>query len=48
VRGKGIDIPFTKASPYPDFLLRHGGLSLILFDTEVKGEVKDLSDNQSV
>ncbi|MZH03487.1 MAG: TIGR03545 family protein, partial [Nitrospinae bacterium] len=48
VRGKGIDIPFAKASPYPDFLLRHGNLSLILFDTEVKGEVKDLSDNQSV
>ena len=48
VRGKGIDIPFAKASPYPDFLLRHGDLSLILFDTEVKGEVKDLSDNQSV
>ena len=48
VRGKGIDISFAKASPYPDFLLRHGNLSLILFDTEVKGEVKDLSDNQSV
>ena len=48
IRGKGIDIPFAKASPYPDFLLRHGDLSLILFDTEVKGEVKDLSDNQSV
>ena len=48
VRGKGIDISFAKASPYPDFLLRHGNLSLILFDTEVKGEVKDLSDNQKV
>ena len=48
VRGKGIDIPFAKASPYPDFLLKHGDLSLVLFDTEVKGEVKDLSDNQSV
>ena len=48
VRGKGIDISFAKASPYPDFLLRHGNLSMILFDTEVKGEVKGLSDNQSV
>jgi uncharacterized protein (TIGR03545 family) len=48
VRGKGIDILFAKASPYPDFLLKHGDLSLILFDTEVKGEVTDLSDNQSV
>jgi uncharacterized protein (TIGR03545 family) len=48
VRGKGIDILFAKASPYPDFLLKHGNLSLILFDTEVKGEVKDLSDNQTV
>jgi uncharacterized protein (TIGR03545 family) len=48
VRGKGIDISFAKASPYPDFLLRHGDLSLILFNTEVKGEVKDLSDNQKV
>ncbi|MBC8287544.1 MAG: TIGR03545 family protein [Nitrospinae bacterium] len=48
VRGKGIDISFAKASPYPDFLLKHGDLSLILFDTEVKGEVKDLSDNQTV
>jgi uncharacterized protein (TIGR03545 family) len=48
VRGKGIDISFAKASPYPDFLLKHGNLSLILFDTEVKGEIKDLSDNQKV
>ena len=46
VRGKGIDILFAKASPYPNFLLKHGNLSLILFDTEVKGEVRDLSDNQ--
>ncbi|MBT3367099.1 MAG: TIGR03545 family protein [Nitrospina sp.] len=46
VRGKGIDIAFAKTSP--DFLLKHGDLSLILFDTEVKGELKDLSDNQQV
>ena len=48
VRGKGLNILFAKASPYPDFLLKHGNLSLILFDTEVNGEVKDLSDNQKV
>ena len=48
VRGKGLDILFAKASPYPDFLLKHGDLSLILFDTEVKGEVQDLSDNQKI
>ncbi len=48
VRGKGVDILFAKASPYPDFLLKHGNLSLVLFDTEVKGEVQDLSDNQKV
>jgi len=48
VRGKGVDILFAKASPYPDFLLKHGNLSLVLFDTEVKGEVQDLSDNQNV
>ena len=46
VRGKGVNILFAKASPYPNFLLKHGNLSLILFDTEVKGEVRDLSDNQ--
>ena len=39
VRGKGVDILFAKASPYPDYLLKHGNLSLVLFDTEVKGEV---------
>lgn len=48
VRGKGIDISFAKASPYPDFLLKHGNLSLNLFDTEVKGEIKDLTDNQKL
>lgn len=46
VRGKGVDIAFEKTSP--DFLLRHGDLSLVLFDTEIKGEIKDLSDNQAV
>ncbi|MBT5376589.1 MAG: TIGR03545 family protein [Nitrospinaceae bacterium] len=46
VRGKGIDIAFAKTSP--DFLVKHGNLSLVLFDTEVKGEIHDLSDNQIV
>lgn len=46
VRGKGVDIAFAKTSP--DFLLKHGDLSLILFGTEVKGEIQDLSDNQKV
>lgn len=46
VRGKGMDIAFAKTSP--DFLLKHGDLSLNLFDTEVKGEVLDLSDDQKV
>ena len=46
VRGKGIDIQFDKTSP--DFLLRHGELSLILFDTEIQGTLQDLSDNQNV
>lgn len=48
VRGKGIDISFVNASAYPDFLLKHGNLSLSLFDTEIKGEIHDLSDNQRV
>jgi uncharacterized protein (TIGR03545 family) len=46
VRGKGVDIAFAKTSP--DFLLKHGDLPLILFGTEVKGEIHDLSDNQKV
>ena len=46
VRGRGIDIAFAKTSP--DFLLKHGDLSLVLLDTEVKGELKGLSDNQQI
>jgi uncharacterized protein (TIGR03545 family) len=46
VRGKGADIRFAQA--HPDFLLRHANLSLNLLDTEVKGELKDLTDNPKV
>ncbi|MEK9629054.1 MAG: TIGR03545 family protein [Nitrospinota bacterium] len=45
VRGKGANVQFAKASPYPDFLLRHANLSMTLFDTEVQGELKNLTDN---
>lgn len=45
VRGKGANVQFAKASPYPDFLLRHANLSMSLLDTEVQGELKDLTDN---
>lgn len=45
VRGKGADVQFAKAAPYPDFLLRHANLSMNLLDTEVQGELKDLTDN---
>ena len=48
VRGKGADVRFSQASTYPDFLLKHADLSLHLLDTEVKGELKDLSDNQKI
>ncbi|MFT4579880.1 MAG: hypothetical protein ACI9UO_002729 [Nitrospinales bacterium] len=46
VRGKGADIRF--AQTHPDFLLRHANLSLSLLDTEVKGELKDLTDNPKI
>jgi len=45
VRGKGADVQFPKAAPYPDFLLRHANLSMNLLETEVQGELKDLTDN---
>jgi uncharacterized protein (TIGR03545 family) len=46
VRGKGADIRFAQS--HPDFLLRHANLSLNLLDTEVKGELKDLTDNPKI
>jgi len=46
VRGKGADIRFAQS--HPDFLLRHANLSLNLLDTEIKGELKDLTDNPKV
>jgi uncharacterized protein (TIGR03545 family) len=46
VRGKGADVRFAQS--HPDFLLRHANLSLNLLDTEVKGELKDLTDNPKV
>ena len=46
VRGKGADVRFAQS--HPDFLLRHANLSLSLLDTEVKGELKDLTDNPKV
>ncbi len=45
VRGKGADVQFIKAAPHPDFLLRHAHLSMNLLETEVQGELKDLTDN---
>ncbi len=46
VRGKGADIRFAQS--HPDFLLRHANLSMSLLDTEVKGELKDLTDNPKI
>ncbi|MBC8285799.1 MAG: TIGR03545 family protein [Nitrospinae bacterium] len=45
VRGKGADVQFAKASIHPDFLLRHANLSMNLLETEIQGELKDLTDN---
>ncbi len=45
VRGKGANVQFAKAMPYPDFLLKHANLSMNLFETDIEGELKDLTDN---
>lgn len=48
VRGKGVYVRFNEPNPSPDFLIRRARLSLDLFDTQLAGELKDLSDNQKV
>ena len=48
VRGKGVFVKFMEKEPYPDFLVKHGKLSLFLFNRQIGGELKDLSDNQRV
>ncbi|CCQ90398.1 hypothetical protein NITGR_280114 [Nitrospina gracilis 3/211] len=47
-RGKGLTIEFLKPKPTPDFLVRHGKLSITLFGQDVSGDLKDLSDNQKI
>ncbi|MCF8721669.1 TIGR03545 family protein [Nitrospina gracilis] len=47
-RGKGLTIEFLKPKPTPDFLVRHGRLSITLFGQQVSGDLKDLSDNQKI
>lgn len=47
-RGKGVTIEFLKPTPVPDLLVRHGRLSLTLFDQQIAGDLKDLSDNQKI
>ncbi len=48
VRGKGVLIPFGQNVSTPNFLVRHASLSMNLFDTNVAGNLQDLSDNQGV
>ena len=46
VRGKGVFVKFAQAVPYPDFLIKHGKLSMNILDTPIQGELNNLSDNQ--
>jgi len=46
VRGKGVFVKFAEAVPYPDFLIKHGKLSMNILETPIQGELKNLSDNQ--
>ena len=48
VRGKAVWIPFGQNARMPDFLVRHASLSMNLFDTNIAGNLQDLSDNQKV
>ena len=45
-RGKGVFVKYPQKNPFPDFLVRHAKLSMDLFNTQVAGDMQDLSDNQ--
>ena len=48
VRGVGVWIPFRQITFMPDFLVRKASLSMNLFDTNIAGNLQDLSDNQKL
>jgi len=47
-RSAGVTVEFLKPKPMPDLLVRRGKLSLTLFDQQIAGDLKDLSDNQKI